>query len=271
MKSSIILFFLFLSLWGKSQKSNTLKNENLKGNIKTVESFNYEVINKNGEIQKGKRTSSTQKIFNEKGFILSEVGQGMYIGENFETSYTYDTSAIQTGHIRLIERHTKRYNDSKSKEVAFTSTTTYKYDGGFVYSEQRNSVNSDIRRFTSTLNSVGKDSIVIGYNENGTEIGPSSKYFYDNKGNNTEWISVYNNKKTTSKSSYKFDKYGNEIEYINSSNDDVLFADGTSGKGISETRTKTYSSYDKNMNWLKMIEYRNGVPVSIKERVIIYN
>ena len=270
MKQLITLSFLFLSIIGKSQQYSSLKKERLNGKIKSVECFRYYVSNKNGEIQKGRRGNGTKKIFNELGLIqkLLEYSFGS-INSPSETFYYYDT----------LGRITKRTTPSEYSQGG----VYYNYNQGeIITTRNENSWGTNDR---TILNAAGYDSIIINTVENQTGLDVTRSE-YDSQENITKEINIiYEIDGVTQKEikwtqlyTNKYDKNNNLIETFIFRKDNsgarhvTIYFDGINFGTMNSTLncSITYNKFDKNMNWIKMTKYIDGVASYIIERIITY-
>ena len=82
---------------------------------------------------------------------------------------------------------------------------------------------------------------------------------YDAKGNIIEEIDFNQQGNLQTRYTYVYDQYGNATEVKNYKDNGIL----------QTTMVFTYE-YDKHKNWIRKIEYENGVKSSIYERTIVY-
>ncbi len=85
------------------------------------------------------------------------------------------------------------------------------------------------------------------------------RHKYDDKGNNTEWC-TFNNGKLEVKWTNTYDKNGTLVESTG------FKADSSSSHNF----TIHFENFDKEGNWLKWVEMKDGKPIEIKERTIEY-
>ena len=87
-------------------------------------------------------------------------------------------------------------------------------------------------------------------------------YKYDSNGNMIEKKSYGKDGNLLEKNTYKYDNNDNVIVvglYESYDLDDII-----------TTTVKYTYAYDKNLNWIKKISFKNDNPLSITERVIVY-
>ncbi len=270
----ILLLFHLLTLTGIGQGFLSFKDGNLKGKIKSIESYQYYIINKNGEIQKGKRDYGSKKFFNEEGLIQKEINYPKTsVNSPSETFYYYDT----------LGRLEKRTTPNEYGQWAIY----YTYDNGQIITKTGTSV------IRTIPNALGYDSIVTATSESAKGINVTRSE-YDSHGYPTKetdiayeldgvtqkqinWIQSYTNKYDKNDNLIETDifkeVYHSESWYITIYYDGINFGTREAKKyekSGSLNCTITYNKYDKNMNWTKMIKYYNGVAHCIVERIITY-
>jgi len=128
MKKVLVLLLLVLSCSTENKQKNSLEEDNLKGNVKSVREFSYVAVDKFGEISKGerKREDSWQRDFYKK-----YDDKGNKIEEN---NYKSDGS--------LGSKYTYKYDDkgNKIEENNYNSdgSLDYKYTYKYNYNEKNN-------------------------------------------------------------------------------------------------------------------------------------
>jgi len=238
--SILIIYLLFSSVVAAQLQKNNLKELNLKGKVRRLGEFAYEAVEKDGVVQKVGRRDAFVIDFNESGNMTRK----RYF-ESTEVIYQRDT-CLYDGEGRMIEKNV--YDRWGKLDPKYT----YKYDGNQKMVE-KNTYNAD-GSFDGRA--------VYKYNKYGPNLNVIDEFFYDEKGGRTggnvfRYDSLWNligDKMYT----YKYDSSGNLVEKINGS---PIYAD----------MKYTYQyEYDKNLNWIKSVEFVNGKPYNIKERIIAY-
>lgn len=268
----ILLLFHLLTLTGIGQGFLSLKDGNLKGKIKSVETYQYWTIKNNGELLKGKRVSHSKVILNEKRLIQKKIEYlGTALNTPYETFYYYDSLG------RL-----QKTSNAKGEWANY-----YTYDNAQIITRTGTSV------IRTIPNALGYDSIVTATSESAKGINVTTTE-YDSHGYPTKetdityeldgvtqkqinWTQSYTNKYDKNDNLIETDifkeVYHSESWYITIYYDGINFGTREAKKyekSGSLNCTITYNKYDKNMNWTKMIKYYNGVANHIVERIITY-
>src|SRR5690606_4737256 len=119
----IITTLIHLTSCTEQKKENDLTKENLKGNVKSYETVNYEAVEKFGEIQKGaimeflpKRTN----FFNKFGNKTEENWTNVFFNQEFKNFSKYDETENIIQHDiynysqdKLAYRYIYNYNEKK--------------------------------------------------------------------------------------------------------------------------------------------------------------
>lgn len=287
MKKLLILSTLsifLISCSSEQKQKNSLIKENLKGNVKSLKGVSFEAIEKFGKIVKGiKKIDHTYKPkgmiyqdlfkkFNEKGFVI-ESKFTLFQGQlNF--TYEYDNKN------HLIERNS--YNiDGSLKE-----SEKYKYNnkGNQIESNCYNKDGSLKYKTKSKYDNKGNLIEQVEYNADGS-LEYKDSFKYDNKGNLIEQIELNTKEIINYKITSRYDTNGNVIEntfhdVIKDSSFKRVYEYDEVGNIITQynynpdgsldnIETLKYS-YDKRNNWVKLVEFKNDMPLFIKERKIEY-
>ena len=261
------LTILFVALIAQSCSNEKIENDwtadNLQGKVMSHSEYIYIAKERFGNIEKGERILS--RVF--RGFIE-------YIGSN-QRKYAENGNKIEENWYKLDgsldKKKTYKYaeNGNRTEENSYEAdgslsskygdapTKTYKYD------EKGNKIETNIYRSDGSFRNRDK----YKYDEKGYKI---ERYYsnsdgrvvlvstskYDKKGNKIEcngcgW--------EAEDETYKYDEKGNIIEY----------------KGIFDNGfllfKKSYEyEFDKRGNWIKQIEFLDGIPTYILERQYEY-
>jgi len=237
----------FFACCKNSSHRNDIQSENLKGKIHQVTTAEYEAVEKFGEVMKGKKIYNTIEKFNNKGYIVQ-----------VENTAIFDDS-IPPDHY-IIKRI---YND-KNQQIEYTGfSKDSKFKGEFKYgiNDQPVEINMyDNGKFTS------KDK--FDYDENSLAKTVNS---FDEHGRRISKLSYRRNSKGLIEQVIKYDSTGSieNQQFITYDDNNLPIKTRLSGK-YGFTHTYKYSRFDKNGNWLTMIQINDGKPSTITERKILY-
>jgi hypothetical protein len=191
------------------------------------------------------------------------------------------------GKVKQLQENTYRAVE-KNGEIQkgdINSSITY------IFNDQGNKMEENVyykgtlyKKITYKYDDTGKMIEENWYNPNGSKITYNCKY--DAKGNKIELHVYSTDGNLDMKQTYKYDTKGNKIEmnvYIgdNGSLDSkYTYKYDDKGDKMEENEYRkdgsldykcTYKhEYDKNLNWIKQTEYKNGAPNKITEREIEY-
>lgn len=254
---------------GENENNNDLDNFNLEGNIKEIIETNFNVKEYFGDIEKTDILSTSIKKFDEEGYCVKYEYKGDDLNWIHKYKFDEDGNKIET----------KFYTDGELK-----SKDKYKYDEDRNCIE-RKSYNPDGELVSKIKFKNDDDGNCIeqkSYNPDG-ELDSKSKAKYDEDGNKIEAIH-YTDDELKSKEKYKYDEDGNPIkiewDYSTSTykykykydedGNKIEMTNYIDGELISKHKYK-YDEYDKENNWIIMIEYdESDTPLSITEREIDY-
>jgi len=207
---TLAIIFILLSCSSERVK-NSLTHQNIKGKVKSIEEFSYDVKEKYGELQRNNLESRSLTNFNEKG---QEINRQVFDRDNneiFHRTFNYNR-------IGEIIDCTVIYGDSKNKQMYIYDDSgniaafyTYSTAGDtldestFKYNELGNQIEYSLRDF------INRSSTTIRYKYN--EVGNIIEYsYYDSNGLLFETQSIRYD---------KFDEIGNWI-LQSSYRDDIL-------------------------------------------------
>jgi hypothetical protein len=252
----------------------------LKGNVKSVSEISYKAKMRTGEIKKRKRAREYRwqrdflVTFNEKGQKSSRILYNRNGSVFQSTTYSYnvqgDLLAFQTtdakGRVNGSVTYNYQYNDSAQKVKAVMHDALTKKSYVFRYTRETDGSTKTYRLYENN----SQDSILVrsfdkrgnlaslflyGKNQN---VLWKYTYTYNEQGSPTEEL-VYSGTELAIVYKWKYDALGNLTEY------NVCRPSGEN----CEVWTYKYA-FDMQGNWIKATEYRNGKPVFIKERQIVY-
>ena len=285
MRSPVYLLTLFLllaatKLCANDPWANDVRRNSLKGNVKSVSEISYKTKMRAGEIKKRKRAREYRwqrdflVTFNEKG---QKSGRVLYNsnGSVFQsTTYSYnaqgDLLAFQStdakGRVNSSFSYNYLYNDSAQKVKAVTHNALTKESYVFRYTREADGSSKTYRLYENN----SRDSVLVRsfdkqgnlaslflYGKNRSVLWKYT-YTYNEQAAPTEEL-VYSGTELAIVYKWKYDEKGNLIEY------DICRPSGEN----CEVWTYKYE-FDVQGNWTKATEYRNGKPVFIKERAIVY-
>lgn len=289
----ITLFFSYISF-----AQNDWKNLKLNANVKSLKTIDYSVVEHFGEVNKTNIKQGVNLLFNESGFITIQKNYGANGTPIDQSSFVYDENnsiveqniSDKTG--KLIGRMTFDYNDFYKK----TFKSVYKFDGSLTSRSTYTYENKIQLKKIVTFDSNGEKKNVQAFDYHKRKltkliatINPKSKVTsnskkYDKDENLLESIDydVLGDVKTNM--TFEYDEKGNMIESkyfekdklatkrnLTYNNLGFLVEEKITYPLIDKIDIKTNSySFDEKMNWIQMIEYLNSVPISMKERNIVY-
>ena len=284
MKHSLTLLVLFVALIAQSCSNEKIENDwtrdNLQGKVLSYSEFSYEAENRFGNIEKGERNrqfsigTDHQIKYDEKG---NEIEYNRYNSDgslDYKFTYKYD------------EKGNKIEENSYNSDGSLARKWTYKYDekGNIIEGNEYYSDGSLDSKNTYKYDEKGNKLEGNSYNSEGS-LDSKNTYKYDEKGNKLEGNSYNSEGSLDSKWTYKYDEKGNEIEGNGYNSDGSLefkytakydekgnktqVNDYNSDGSLNSKKTYKYQ-FDKQGNWIKRIEFTNGIPEYILERQYEY-
>lgn len=296
----LILFLSAYSLLEAQTKKTSLQENNLIGNIKSIEEFEYGMIDANGNIEKETETGSTFFEYNRSGFISEQKvfdSKGMM---GYKTTFEYENNhCVKENNYnsknKIIERWHATYNDKGNIKEAYRvyegkniEKILYTYDNTGLLIEEKWFLNDVL--FHKKLyihdyvnHTVEKKLIDQHGNTTATEIATyntegilmeESKYnyqdslkgkticMYNEKEQLTEELSYGENNEFEGKIVFTYDEKGNikEEKWYDYNN------------YLTTNITNTYT-FDAKGNWIEKIEYdteiQNGT--IYKRKITYYN
>lgn|GEM_PF-6168661 len=257
-----ILVFLF---WGVNPSQGQVNN--LKGKVKSYRQTDYEIANKSGEPEKGKKLIDDFNYYDT--FISFDVN-----GKQIEFSgYNLDGN-IKSGTFTKTDLNGTIIETINLMSDGSIDTMKYRFDNmgnRIEYNQAGITTSEEIFRFGQKVESIrydGEGKILIRtiydvkgnrteirfYNPGNGSLFCKTKYNYDKKGNCVESFKNDGRYRTT----YKYDKHGNETESIIHDDD-----------GSTKVCTSIYT-LDSHGNWVRRIQSSNGQPNLWTERIIEY-
>jgi hypothetical protein len=284
MKHTLTLLVLFVALIAQSCSNEKIENDwtrdNLQGKVLSYSEFSYEAENRFGNIEKGERYRPWS---NEYDHQIKYDEKGNKIEKN---SYNSDGSLSSRYTYKYDEKGNKIEKNSYNSDGSLSSKDTHKYD------EKGNKIEDNTYNFGGSLRFKGTHK----YDEKGNKIEDNYynsdgslrsryTYKYDEKGNKIEGNEYYSDGSLRSRYTYKYDEKGNKIEENEYNSDGSLARKWTykydeKGNKIEENEYNSDGSlnskntykyeYDKQCNWIRRIEFTNGIPEYILERQYEY-
>lgn len=271
-----ITSLLLLVSCSSRKEDNTLEDENLNGNVKTIIEYEFYPVVRDGELLQSEYSSNTVYNYNKQGNLTN---RKVY---NEDSTNTFRDQFIYNKQDKLIE-HLQFEQD---EEITFRRT--YKYNKRNYLVRERNYYGyGDLwREEISFYNEQDqlKKTIVYGmgdtvgsrttYEYNDEDLLLCSKHFGKDDQNNPsmETYEYYENQEIRkvsyydrtgqlkSTTYYTYDEYGNIIEKGHFHGDTIL----------SKLYNYEYSELDKNNNWLKKKSFVDHYLRRIYEREIEY-
>ncbi len=230
-----------------STKVDAWHEETFNGNVKTVITTKYQAEDRQGNLEIGDKVAKFTDKFNENGSKI----ESSYSYMNYVVSrqkYNYDESGklVEIGNYNvyndLTSKTTFNYTeDGKKLEKLYfnedgeiKATTTYKYDGRELIEESQST-------------NDGKN-YLTKYNVNDDVKGIAGEISYYEQGR--------------LKRIRKHDYAGNLVELIVNKDVDELTI-------LEEVSNYSYE-YNKQNDWIKQVEFKNGTPSAISIREISY-
>jgi len=297
----LFLIFLFLEMNLNAQDvdySWGTIGEPFKGKVQKLCITKYKVIMQQDSINKGEMIWKQINRFTENG---KETGDTLYrpeLTDNF-TTYKYDTNGnltVMTSrrlNNKLICRWEFRY-DSLNRQVEsgfYKSDNILDIKNIMIYDHYGNMIEKQNHNRDTSQNCKS----IYHYNSKGKMIEESTYmkglvaltiyYKYDINGNLIEDSWYHPGNKLIDRRTYKYDSknylIGKDTYDFNDSlvsrqiftrdtNNNVIEEDSFKKDGNLENKENYIYKYDITGNWTKLTEYKNDVPISIKEQEIKY-
>ena len=278
MKAGRFIYFIFslFFFFSCAEKKNDLTDMNLRGDVKSVQEFEYDVVvDEFGKVKKGKLLQSTKKVFNKKG-RLEELDVFDMDGDTVQKIVSiYDDNGMLSK--RLI------YDDLG--KLSFISVFAHDEKGRQTEAMQVDEEGQFLQKEVTEYNDDNMIETSILYNKNNEQIKKEVRQM-DKKGLPKD-VKIYNEKRELvnfRKETYNeneqlvsFDVYASDEQTV------VLSAALTYDKGgnlikqeaIDETGDsflpENYKyEFDPKLNWIVAVRYVGVDAKTLSERVIDY-
>lgn len=296
---NIFLFVVILSSCSVNHPKTDLIKKNLLGQVKQITEKRYLVNDKFGNIEKDTLVETNVLLYDENGFRSKKDLRGSddpdckYDEKGNPIEYTYKGWSIQKWKLEWDEKERVIEESVLDTDGNLKLKRTFKYDnnGNKIEQETQTPYSHDPKRFMHTKyvykydnnnNKIGwyeEDNIVSSlspvemykYDNNGNILEEKSfsdgvlsviiKYEYDNNENLIEVKTNSLDRDYSTKATIRYDEKGNEIEQVQTGIIDK--------EPIKRENTYEYE-FDKIGNWIKKIEYNDGVAEMIVKREIEY-
>lgn len=248
----LLLIVLSIFVCSCSEKKNSLKEINLKGNVRAIEQIDYSIAEKFVEIKKGDMLSIEIYNFSKNGNLLEKKDFWPDAKLRYTMTYKYNEEGNQIGEIRNYS------------ELDHDSYFIFNYD------------------------EIGNQTGWKWYGTDGSMHAQCS-FKYDTNGNQTERYDYYADGGLEGIQIFKYDGNGNRIErqqydYYRETNGSLRFIETykyDDNGNLTEEKTDyskgsiakinfKYEEFDKYGNWLLRVKYDDGKPKLITERKIEY-
>jgi hypothetical protein len=286
------LTILFVALIAQSCSNEKIENDwtadNLQGKVMSHSEYIYIAKERFGNIEKGERILS--RVF--RGFIE-------YIGSN-QRKYAENGNKIEENWYKLDGsldmKKTYKYAENGNK----IEENWYKLDGSldkkktYKYAENGNRTEENSYEADGSLSyKYGDAPKTYKYDEKGNKIETNiyrsdgsfrhkDKYKYDEKGYKIERYYSNSDGRVVLVSTSKYDKKGNKIEcngcgweaedetYKYDEKGNIIEYKGIFDNGFLLFKKSYEYEFDKRGNWIKQIEFLDGIPTYILERQYEY-
>ena len=295
----IIFFIGNISYAQKAKKITDIKNDNLFGRIKSIQTVEYTASMVENGIEKGEKISSLFKQYNPEGYLLES------------SEYNPDGSLLQKEKFSYDKKNNRilelLYDDDKIDQQIEIKYNTLNFPIKMLTKDEKGKT---FQKTTYQYNEKGEMTQQTGYDDRG-KMAEKSYYSYDSKGNLSQYTGYgeFDNRKI----SYQYNAnneitesitldinnvfmektiytFNNSLQSVRKTNLDInnkplkselciydiyenlleitLFDEF---EAITEKHIFTYQ-YDEQKNWIVQITYTGSDQkiVSITERVIIY-
>jgi len=306
----VLICLVVFSCTEKKKVKNDLAIWGLKGNVKSITTYTYSVVGKNGNIEKDSLKAIDSTIFNRMGFLL-EVRDRRHdtLFPRWIRKYDEHDNLIEKDNYsgaKLVMQELNRYDDKNNMieqtifehEWKAPSDSIVKSDIHFTYKDS-----ADCQIVESIADRKGKpwysQKRVLNSNRDviserifypwdtdkkyNIQIGI---YKYDALGNMLEKDCFDANNTLDFRFVHKYDGKGNEVEDLARRKDDsIQYRDvktyDDSGNITGYTYYKhdgsinsewhcKYQKFDATGNWVKQVSYKNGTPETITRRTVEY-
>lgn len=244
--STLFLLLFLIGCVNKQKVKNSFNEFNLIGKVELIDSEEYTIVYKFGEVEKDSLISKSKEKYDEKGNLIVNLIFNTDGSFNSEYTFKYDEKGnkIEAKHFPAgLEANTTFKYDAKENKI---EENCYKSDGSLSL------------RITFKNDEKGNNVEENWYYPDGSLYNKYT-FKYDERGNKIE-ENVYNpDGNLENKYTLKYDEKGNKIEEIAYNPD-----------GSFENKWNYTYEFDNTGNWLKCHTMCNNKIVVIKERKIRY-
>ena len=143
-----LVLFAFILSCSTDKKKNSLEEDNLKGNVKSVREFSFVAVDKLGEISKGARKTQIYKKYDDKGNRIEQDDYGSDGSLSSKTTFKYDSKGNNIEmNLYLSDRSLTYYfsfkYDDKGNEIErnrYKSDGSLDYKFSYVYDDKGNEI-----------------------------------------------------------------------------------------------------------------------------------
>lgn len=300
---TFLVLILFLSAYFHLEaqpKKTSLQENNLKGNVKSVEEFEYGMIDENGNIEKETEMGSTFFEYNHFGFIREQKvvdSKGMM---GYKTIFEYENNRCvkennYNSKNKIIERWVATYNDKGNIKEAYRvyegkniEKVLYTYDNTGLLVEEKwllndvlfhkklyihDPVNHTIEKKMMDQQGNTTATEIATYNAEGILIEESKYNYQDSLKGKT--ICMYNEKEQLiEEQSYgSKNTFEGKIVFTYDENGNIKEENWYDHNNQRTTNITNTYTFDAKGNWIEKIEYdteiQNGT--IYKRKITYYN
>ena len=296
----LIVFLSPYSFLEAQTKKTSLQKNNLKGNVKSVEEFEYGMIDANGTIEKETETGSTLFHYNRSGFISEQKvfdSKGMM---GYKTKYEYENNrcvkeTYYNSKNKIIERWVATYNEKGKIKEAYRvfegkniEKIQYTYDNtGFVVEEKwllndvlfhkklyiHDPINHTIEKKMLDKHGNTTATEIATYNAEGILMEESKYNYQDSLKGKT--ICIYNKKEQL----IEEHNYGSnntfegKIVFTYDEKENIKEENWYDNNNQRTTNITNTYTFDANGNWIEKIEYDTELQTGFiyKRKITYYN
>jgi len=268
---SVIIFLASLNSYGQSFLEVDF---NLNGSIYSITQTDFEVTkDSNGNIIKGDTVDCSERIyvFDEHMRIMEEKFCMLDFLSSYKYEYDSDGKLIRRTDFENLDRKYEYDNQgNQTRELMFDSeglmgSWTYKYDHNGNRIERNGYLGeSFVERWIIEYDGGNRKVLeyMVSEEPDNTPTTERIEYEYDTKDKLVKTVSTDPDRKdrAVAVNTYHYNDQGDKTKHYS-----------MNGFHNSREVTKTYQyEYDKKNNWIKRIEFENGIPHVITIRVIEY-
>lgn len=297
--TTFIFSIIVLVSCTQTEQKTDLTKKNLMGKVKQITEKRYLVDDKFENIENDTLVETNVLLYDENGFRSKKDFRGSddpdckYDEKGNPIEYTYKGWSIHKWKLKWDDKGRVIEESVFDTDGNLKYKRTFKYDnnGNNIEREDQTAYTHDTNRFMYSKyvykydnknNKIGwyrEDNIdsslspmeTYKYDDNGNILEEKSfsdgvlsaiiKYDYDNNGNLIEVKTNSLDRDYSSKATINYDEKGNEIERVET---------GVIDKEPIKIKNTYKYEFDKNGNWIKKIEYEDGIAEMITKREIEY-